>query len=1083
MEQTPTRRATRKEQALWLLEELVPGAGVNNLSVAFTVAGRLRRPVLLDAVTRLLRRHEILRTVFRAESGGMAREVVPAEDVEPRLEEAGSGATREWLTAFLARPFHQDGGLLVRAGVLEEEAGEVYCLAIHHSIFDGLSAALLMGELAALYNTLAAGEAPPEPEVVPAWQEPGPNPSSAGFWRDKLAGFRAGELDLWCEKPEAAQTTLAGDVVNWELSPAAREATRRMQVALRSPESVVLLAAYEALLAAHGAGPDLTVGSPVSVRTPEAGGRIGYHINVLTLRARVDPEQSFRELTRLTRRTFMEAMTHADYPVDDLLELMPRDGWRNNLFRHTFNYIPADTAAAFVLDGLPAASLVVENGFSKFDLEFFVTSTPEAIKVRAAFCVDVLDRVDVELMLARFDELLVTLADAPDTPLAQVPVWCERDRTVIGTANATERPVVPATVLDMIAERVFASPPEHAGPAAGVRNADQASDAGSTAVVKGDEDGEYGEYGDEDAGGPVAVLDGARRVGPRRLWAAAEATRELLLAAGVRKGDVVALLAPRGAELAAAAIGVWLAGAAYLPLDPDHPDQRLAYQLDDAGAVVVLAGEGIAVPGDRPILPLMSVEEVVPVTGTAPATGSVTPEDHAYLIYTSGSTGLPKGTLIDHRALANLIADFADRLAAGPDDTVLWLTTFSFDISALELFLPLATGARLAVAPDDARTQGEPLADVLRRHEVSIVQATPTTWRLVVDQVGGLLAGRRVLCGGEPLPAVLAGKLAATGCELHNVYGPTETTIWSTAGRVGPGAARVDVGVPIANTKVYVADPQGRALPVGLRGELCIAGDGVAVGYHARPELTAERFGEHDAFGRFYRTGDLARWTADGRLEILGRLDRQVKLRGNRIELAEVEGVLLTHPDVKAAAVVVVGDPSADAVLWAFVVAPDRPGLELWEHAAASLPHTATPQEYVTVDAFPMTGNDKVDYPALRRLAGEPRTAPAAVAEAGLDAETGDELVDTLVTLWKAMLNRTDLGADSNFFAYGGHSLLAVKLLQEIKRATQERLKLKDIFEEPTPAGLARRLRAATAATPSTTVTAGSRPSAAIAVP
>ncbi|MEU6784673.1 amino acid adenylation domain-containing protein [Nonomuraea angiospora] len=1024
MEQMLGQRASRKEQALWMLEELVPGTGVNNLGVAFSVARLPSRTLMLDAINHVLRRHEILRTVFGIETEGMTREVLPPEYAVLRFEEGGRGATREWLTEFVARPFRPDGELLVRAAVLEEEAGEVYCLAIHHSIFDGLSSALLMNELAATYNALAAGESPPR-DTVPAWEEPAAEPRSREFWHDKLDGFRADELDLWCEQPEVSQVTLLGDVVNWELSPAARDAARRMQRELRAPESVVLMAAYGVLLAAHGAGPDLTIGSPVSVRTPEAATRLGYHINVLTLRTRVQWANTFRTYARLTRRTFMEAMSHADHPVDDLLEIVPRDGWRNNLFRHTFNYVPADLSAEFMLGGLRAGQVVIENGFSKFDLEFFVTSTPEAIRIRTAFCVDVLDRADVELLLARFDELLVTLAEQPDTPLADLPVWCYQDRAAIELANATERAVTPATVLDKIARQVSAAPPE-----------------------------------DTDA-----VLDGERRVGLRRLWAAAEATRDELRAAGVGRGDVVALLARRGPELAAAAVGVWLAGAAYLPLEPDHPQQRLDYQLDDAGAAVVLAGDGIVVSGDRTVLPLVPVDSVTPVPGTVTAFSSVRPEDCAYLIYTSGSTGLPKGTLIDHYSLANLIAHFAHQLAVSAEDTVLWLTTFSFDISALELFLPLTTGARLAVAPDDARTQGEPLAEALRRYEVTVAQATPTTWRLVIDQVAGQLAGRRVLCGGEPMPAVLAKRLSATGCELYNVYGPTETTIWSTSGRIDPAADRVDVGVPIANTKVYVAAPDGRPLPIGTRGELCIAGDGVAIGYHNRPELTAERFGEHPQYGRSYRTGDLAQWTSDGRLEILGRLDRQIKLRGNRIELAEVEGVLLTHPDVRAAAVVVVGDPSADAVLWAFVVAPARPEVtsELWEHASASLPYAATPQEYVTVDAFPMTGNDKVDYPALRRLATELRDAENSVEEEELPSESGDQLVDSLVALWKVMLNRTDLGPNSHFFALGGHSLLAVKLLQEIKRATQIRLKLKDIFEEPTPAGLARRLQAANA--------------------
>ncbi|WP_328581294.1 non-ribosomal peptide synthetase [Streptomyces sp. NBC_00370] len=1058
------QRATHKEEALWLLEEFVPGTGVNNLSVAFRVEGRLRRPVLLETLTLLLRRHEVLRTVFRAGAEGLTRETLSPEQTALRIVEGepDDGGARTWLTRFVAEPFGPDGRPLVRAAVVPEGSGEVFCLAVHHAVFDGLSSALLLGEFVSLYGTLASG-AVPEPAavaVVPAWREPAPNPASAEFWRGKLAGFRATELDLWCQKPDAAETTLAGDVINHVLSPAARDAVRLMRRELRAPESVVLLAAYGVLLAAHGAGPDLTIGSPVSVRTPEAAQTIGYHINVLTLRTPVDREESFRKFVRLTRRTFMEAMAHADYPVDDLLEAVERDAssWRNNLFRHTFNYVPAAMDGEFVLDGQPATAVVVENSSSKFDLEFFVTSTPEDIKVRAAFYVDVLDRADVELLLARYDDLLVTLARRPDEPLAEIQVWSGRDTEVIGAANATDRPVKPATVLESIARRVSAS---------GAAESDSGPKSES-------DSGRESETGPDSGPDAETVLDGERRIGIRRLWAAAEATRDRLAEAGVGKGDVVALLAARGPELAAAAIGVWLAGAAYLPLDPYHPEQRIAYQLDDSGAAAVLAGPGVVVPGDRTVLPLVDTDSVRPVTGSVLAADLVAPEDCAYLIYTSGSTGLPKGTLLDHRALANLVAHFADQLAVGPEDTVLWLTTFSFDISALELFLPLVSGGRLAVAPDEARTEGAPLAEVLRKHDVSVVQATPTTWRLVADEVAGQLAGRRVLSGGEPLPAALARRLSATGCDLYNVYGPTETTIWSTAGRLDRATAdgRVDVGRPIANTQVYVADPYGRELPVGVRGELCIAGTGVAAGYHDRPELTALRFGDHPRYGRFYRTGDLAKWTGDGRLEILGRMDRQVKLRGNRIELGEIEAVLLSHPDVLAAAVVIAGDPSADALLCAFVVAPGRPEVvaELWEHAHGSLPASATPQEFVAVDAFPMTGNDKVDYPALTRRALEQRRTAADVPPAGPrgagqdSAGGGDELVGVLVALWNSLLGRGDLDAESNFFAHGGHSLLGVRLLQEVQTATEVRLKLKDLFDDPTPAGLARKTRAARAA-------------------
>ncbi len=1019
-------RPESKEQALWLLEEFVPGTGANNLSTTFRVGGRLRPDLVHRTVTELVRRYEVLRRVFRNGRDGLVRETVPPERTEPevvRVELHGEDLFA-WLGDFVARPFQPDGELLLRAAHVTHGPDDVVCIAVHHANFDGRSSAVLLAEFVARYNTLCA-DGDPGTEVVPVWREQQAKKSSEDYWRSKLDGFDAASLELWCAKPEAATTTLAGDVLTRTLSPAARAAVKRMQKDLRAPESVVLTAAYGVLLAAHGAGPDLTIGSPVNVRTPEAEQAIGYHANVLVLRTPVDRAESFRAFVRLNRRDFFASMAHADYSAERTLEFVPRTraSGRNSLFRYTFNYAPAETKAVFVIDGRPAEQLMIETGTSKFDLEFFVTSTTDVLEVRAGFCVDVFDRDDIEMLLARYDELLVTLADRADEPLGTLRVWARRDHDLIGAANDTACPVVPATVLEMFADSVSAAPPWDRR----------------------------------------AVVDGDRQIGARRLWAAAEATRNRLIEAGVGAGDVVALLAPRSPELVAAVFGVWLAGAVYLPLSPEHPEERISYQLDDSGAVLVLAPPDITVPGERTSLPLVDVGSVPPAEGTVLATPPVTADDQAYLIYTSGSTGRPKGTRIGHRALANLITHFAEALDAR-GKSMLWVTAFSFDMSTLELFLPLATGGTLVIAPDEARTDGATLAEVLDRHDVSIISATPTTWRLVLDEVADRLTGRLVIIGGEPLPSPLARKLSATGCTLLNLYGPTEATVWSSGGVIKAGTEEaITVGTPIANTHLYVADPYGAALPLGVRGELCIAGAGLSSGYHGQPELTAERFGEHPEFGRFYRTGDLARWTHDGQLEICGRLDRQVKLRGNRIELGEVEEVLLSHPEVTGAAVVLVGDPSGDGALWAFVTAAE-PGLaaRLWEHANRSLPRSATPHEFVVLDAFPMTGSDKVDHPALRRRAEDMRAARETTGGAvpGDRAEDTDELVTTLVGLWNAVLERGDLDADSNFFASGGHSLLGAKLLQEVWSATQVRLKLKDLFDTLTPRGLAQRLRA-----------------------
>ncbi|MFB7945426.1 amino acid adenylation domain-containing protein [Kitasatospora phosalacinea] len=1028
--------ASRKEEALWLLERLAPQSAANNLSVAFAVAGSIREDLLEQSLALLVRRHEALRTVYRVSGARLTRTVL--DPVEVRLTTAVLDTAPDTLdadlTAFVGRRFALDGGLLLRAAVLRGADREVVCLAVHHLVFDTLSAVPFLAELAEAYTALLDHGAPPPAllRTVPALVEPEAREESLEFWHKQLADYDPGALDLWCGAPDPAEPTLLGGRVSHELSAAAREAVARLRRSARAPEAVVLLAAYQLLLAAHGAGPDLAVGSPVDVRPRDAAGAIGYHVNVLPLRTRVTPEQPVRAFVRAARETFFDALAHADVPVDHLTGTVPRSGssWRNMLFRHLFNYVPDTVLPNFTIGGADAEPLVVENGYSKFDLEFFVLSSADRLRIRAVHCTELLTAEEVTALLERYDALLVALAEDDRRPVGEIPVWSARDREVIGAANRTAAPIDPATVLEAFAARVA-----------------QAPDA-------------------------PAVHGAAGATSYRQLWRAARAVERQLAAVGAGRGEVVAVAAARGPELAAAVLGSWLAGAAYLPLDPEHPEQRIAYQLADSGVRAVLTGPGVVLPGTGalPVLPLAPAAEAGPCP-LPDAPVAADPAAPAYLIYTSGSTGRPKGTVVGHRALANLVAHFGAELAVGPGAAAIWLTTFSFDISGLELFVPLAHGGSAVAAPDEARTDGAVLRELVERHDAAVVQATPTTWRLVLDRVGGALRGRRVLCGGEPAPPPLVAALLATGCTLHHVYGPTETTVWSTSGVLTDADRPVHVGRPIANTRVRVLAPDGAVLPVGVRGELCIGGAGLADGYHGRPELTAERFAEHPLLGRLYRTGDLARWRPDGTLELLGRADRQVKLRGNRIELGEVESVLLAHPEVRGAAVAVVGDPAADAVLWAFVEPVDpaaageaADGLadRLWEHAGSRLPRAVLPQRFLVLEGLPTTLNDKTDYPALVALAAR-QPLPAAPEDRPQEGagEAPDQLVADLVGLWQRVLERQDVSRDTNFFSHGGHSLLGALLVQEAEALTGVRLKLADLFEHPTPARLAGCLRAA----------------------
>nr|AFV71306.1 PyrB [Streptomyces rugosporus] len=1015
-------KATRKEESLWLLERLVPDSAANNLALAFQVNGELDPAALRAALELLVRRHEVLRTVYVAAGARLLKGVVPAGGFAVEVstgELAGEDVDRA-LRPFVGLPFALDGRPLLRAGVFRHPGGDVACLAFHHLIYDIISGTTLFDELMTAYDAAAAVAEPP-PELtaeVAAFHEPEPSEESVAYWRERMADFDSAALDLWCGAEDPPVPTLTGDHLAHQLGDAAVAAVRSLPRETRAPESVVLMAAFDLLLAAHGAGPDLTVGTPVSVRPRETPGLVGHHTNVLPIRVTVEPGESFRTLVRRTRDSYFAALAHADVAVDSIADLSPRTGssWRNRLCRHLFNYYPSLEYKAHRTAGLDVSPIVVENGYSKFDLEFFVASSPSAIRITARYSTEKLSRDEVEALVRRYEELLVTLARDPDAELGGLRVWNRADHAVIGAANATARSFSPADVAQAVHGHARRTP------------------------------------------GAVAVEDGERTVTYGQLWHAATETRERLAEAGIGPGDVVAIAAPRGPEVTAAVLGVWLAGAAYLPIDPEHPAQRIGFLLEDSAA------RGVFTPGPLPVgidalrLPMPLFAAGPPAPGPFP--GEIDPESPAYLIYTSGSTGRPKGALLPHRAISNIAADYTVRLGLTPADVTLWMTTFAFDMANLEHYVPLYSGGRIAIAPDEARTDGKVLRALIERHDPKVVQATPTTLRMVLDEVAPLLEGRHVVTGAEVVPVPLAQRLRDTGCHVHHAYGPTETTTWCTWGPLPEELGeRLDVGVPIWNTQVFVLAPDGRELPIGVRGEVCIAGSGVALGYHGLPALNAERFGDHPEYGRFYRSGDLGRWRADGTLELFGRADRQVKLRGNRIELGEIEATLLTHPKVRAVAAVVVGDRSGDGRLVAFVQpdAGDDLTDDLWEHARAHLPTSAIPQDFLLVADLPTTANEKVDYLELERMAAFARPAAGGEsAEAGPD----DEIEAYLVTLWRRLLDHPSVTAESNFFTHGGHSLLGAQLLQHLEEERGTSVKLAELFAAPTPRSLAAHIRA-----------------------
>ncbi|GAA3033232.1 hypothetical protein GCM10017559_70770 [Streptosporangium longisporum] len=1020
----PLRRPEAVPYSFWVLEQLAGSSGVSNLAVAFRTREPLRRLPLQIAVNRLLKRHPALRLRFPEVDGAPVRHLTAPKDAQIKLVNAAT--TEETLVAdlqaFLDVPFDLDRDLLLRAGhfTLPDGGGSVVCLVAHHIIVDATSMQFLVEELGGFYDAQTSQEPLPAALTGTApMLEPGrASRGSLEYWLDRLRDVDPAAMVLPGSRPSPARPTFAGHTCSWEVDADTRRALDTLRTGLRTTDNIVLAAAFMLTLRAHGAGPDLVAAMPVTTRTAAMRGHVGYGVSTLPIRVLADPDEDFPALVRRVEDAFFEAVEHADASVEAVLVERGHDtgDWRVPLFRHMFNYRPWTDEQVSIQGSVPE---YVEDLFdrSRLDLQCIAVQEPGRLTIRVWHSTEVHDEAEIAAFVARMTALLRRAAEEGGRPQRALEAMAASDRDLLDRLNDTARTWQgPPTLPERIAARTG-----------------------------------------------TAIRDGEREVGYDELLAWGVTVRDTLVAHGVGPGDIVALGLPRSAETVAAVLGVWAAGAAYLPLDPRQPELRLAYQVEDCRARLVISDADAPWAGEVPVIAMPAS----PVTGAGDAGGAngasahrpdpaelaaaITGDSVAYVIYTSGSTGRPKGVAVTHGNLANLVLDFADRLGAGASDAVLWSTTTSFDISALELMLPLVVGGTLVVASDDDQLQPRRFLELIVARDVRVVQATPTAWRLIAPEAGDELDGRIVLCGGEPMPAALAADLLGLGCRLFNVYGPTETTIWSTAAEItSPPSDPVPIGVPLANTRLFIRDADGREAPPGVPGELCVAGDGVSAGYVNRPELTAERFGEHPRHGRFYRTGDMARLRHDGALELLGRDDRQIKLRGHRIELGEIEAVLHHHDTVKVAAVIV-----HDERLVAFVQPTSMPDeetgaalrQELWRYAGTRLPDYAVPSGIVLAGELPMTANGKIDHRAL--------TVPEDDSPAAPQAPASSELAEGVLRLWREALRRPNLGEHDNFFLNGGHSVLAVRLIAPLEDLAGHPIGVRAVFDHPTPAELA----------------------------
>lgn len=1006
--------ASFAQRRLWMLHQLDPASTAYNMPLALWLDGALNHGRLLAALQRIAERHETLRTRFGVETGEPVQLVAETARVAIVHRRAADDAAALGLAQrSAAEPFDLGTGPLWRVLLIAvRDDRHLLLLNLHHAICDGWSIAVLMDELCRLYAEPDA-VLPPLPlqyADYAAWQAAqlsGPaGDALIERCRHRLDGVPQ-ELNLPTDHTRSAARSGGSLSVQFAMPPATAARLRALALAHDATPMMIHAAIFAALLGRWCDQAQIVLGVPVAGRDRiETERTIGLFVNVVLLPCDLRGAPGLRAVLSRTREAMLAALADQALPFERLVEaLQPVRNLRQNpLFQVLLSYQNLPPAHADFA-GLQATAADLGSATPQFDLSASLAEEDGTVVVRLDYDAALFATDTIERLAAHWQRLAEAAASAPDRPLGALPLLtaAEAARQIADTSP------LPAPIPDWCVH--------------------------------------------------TAIIDAARR-NPQRLFvsaidgeltgaelaAAIEATAARLAACGIGRGDRVGVYVTRGTRLVTGLLGVLAAGAAYVPLDPLYPRERIRQVLAQAGARAVLTEQKLA--------PDLAGETLVVLDQPGPAaavTARAGPHDLAYVIFTSGSTGAPKGVSIPHRALTNLLAALAETPGCGPADVWLATTTVSFDIAALELFLPLLAGARLVIADAATVTDGEALGRALDAHGATIMQATPSGWRLLLASGWQGRCGLRALSGGEALPADLAHALAQRSAEVWNLYGPTETTIWSAAGPVAPAHSDiVPIGAPVANTRIYVLDRHGHLAPVGTIGEICIAGDGVGWGYFGRPDLTAERF-IADPCGapgsRLYRTGDLGRRRRDGTIEFLGRNDHQVKLRGYRIEPDEIAAALRAIDGVADAAVGLLGaGESAQLVAW--VARGNRPldTATMRAALAARLPRYMLPAQFVLLPALPLTPNGKLD----RKRLPPPDRADATATDAPRDAAEA-----AMLAVWQDVLGRTGFGVHDDFFALGGHSLLAVRLMAAVSDQCSTPLGIRVLFLHPTVASLA----------------------------
>ncbi|HOP63912.1 MAG TPA: amino acid adenylation domain-containing protein [Spirochaetota bacterium] len=1030
------------QHQFWIINRMFPGNPAYNMASVFRITGPFHPDKLRKSINGIIERHEILRTTFIETDEGVMQIVHESMQIDLPLADLSSGLGRdnndinESINSEVSYPFNLQDGPLIRCKIFLKDDREYYlCITLHHIITDLHSKNIFSGELSASYNSPVSGIIPEIQEQIihyrdysiweNEWIKSADCNSMIKSWQERLAG---GEyyLNLPLDHIRRDSADLKGSVCEIIIPENMTERIKAYSRLNSINIFVTLLAAYYILLYRYTYQDSIIIGLPLTNRRKDKFKEImGCLMNIVPLRVDDIGMHSFDELVISVRKAMLEAHRNQEVPVEEIIShLKPqRIPGVNPLYQTAFAFEPP---MKLNLAGAESRSISVHPGGSQLDLFMTLWEEGGGVHGRVEYNSDLFERITIENLAENYTALIETLLSCSSKPVSEISLNCRNISCRESFENKTGYTTPDySSVSRMIEERAESVPEK-------------------TAALCGDAEITYSELNNK-----------------------ANQLAHYLADRGAAEGSIVGVYLERSIEMLISLIAIHKTGAAYLPLDPDFPAARIGYMIEHSKLETVITQKTLSgkLPGAGTTKILIDEEwqEIIKKSDRN-IDCDINPESLAYVMYTSGSTGNPKGVMVTHSSVVNFLKSMSKRPGLNENDTLLAVTTISFDISVLELFLPLSQGAKTVILPKEVTMDGGLLIEALEKYKPTVMQATPATWKILFSSGWGGSEKLKVLCGGEALPCDLADKLVSSVSEVWNMYGPTETTVWSTCFRVSDTDTPVYIGEPIDNTSIYILDNNLNPLPAGVPGEIYIGGAGVAGGYIHAPELTYERFLKNpfkNDESWIYKTGDTGRITYSGNIEFFSRIDNQVKVRGYRIELREIELNINQYEGVSDSAAAVIKDPSGEGRIAAYIITDkgrDISTSNLRLFLQERLPGYMIPDFFITMDKLPLTPNNKVDrkslpLPDFNRY----RVHKEVILPAG-------RIEEKIAVIWKEILSVDVVSMNDNYFDLGGNSFLAVQIINRINRELSYNLNIMDLFRHTTVSALAKFLSSGEAA-------------------